>query len=340
MAGFAQSRHFNLADTPDLADKVAVVTGGSAGLGRDFTARLLLHGIAKVYILARSERRYVDAKAEWAGQHGLEKADIETRTKFVACDLSDLGSVKRAAHVLLGELGRLDILQLNAALSLVQDSTLSPQGVETVFAANHLGHFVLTNLLLPTIEQTAAQHGDARIVTTSSSLHMLCQDLDFSILTSSAPPKLSPAILDAVVRYARSKLANILFTRELAARLRKMGARNVYANSFFPGNVATEAMDGWRTFLGNYGGAAIKGMFQMLIGQSPADASATAMFLAASPKVVEQEIKGRYFVPIAVEEKTSPLAEDKDLAKNLWYWSNHIVSSALGNDWKVSGGGA
>ncbi|OCK86008.1 putative short chain dehydrogenase/reductase [Lepidopterella palustris CBS 459.81] len=335
ITGIITHPNFKLSDTPDLSGKVAVVTGGQAGIGREITAQLLLHGITKVYILARTESKYNDAKEEWAGKNGLKKDDVETRTEFVQCDLSSIKDVSRAANELLSKLDRLDILINNAALPTIPDYILSPDGIETIFATNHVGHFTLTNILLPLIERAAASAGDARIVNTTSSLHMSCQELDLSQLTSPTRTKY-PASFDSSWRYGRSKLANILFTRDLAHRLQKKGIANVYVNCFFPGNIPTDAMDTWKQLFGKVVGKLFKGIFQV-IGQSPTDGAATAMFLATSKDVETGDVKGKYFVPIASENKTSPIAEDKDLAKNLWYWTDHQVTEVLGKGWQDVG---
>ncbi|KAL1632967.1 hypothetical protein SLS56_003253 [Neofusicoccum ribis] len=332
MTGAVTSRAFALQDVPDVTGKVAVITGGSAGIGREFCAQLLLHGAAHVYVLARSESRFSDAKAEWSAKHGLSEEDLARRAHFIRCDLTDVEAVQRSAQALLKQLTRLDILILNAALPLSADYQLSAQGVEVQFAGNHLGHFVLTNLLLPVVEKTASEHGDARIVTVSSSMHLACQEIDLSLLTSPTPVK-SPPTLDVFWRYARSKLANILFARELARRLDKKGASNVYVNSFYPGNIPTEAMDAWKDLFGTLVGTVFKGAFDY-IGHTPEDAAATAMYLATSPDITSKSVKGKYFVPIAVEERTSSVADDKDLSKNLWYWSDSKVAETLGKGWQ------
>lgn len=163
-------------------------------------------------------------------------------------------------------------------------------------------------------------------------MHLACQELDLSLLTSPTPTK-SPAALDTFWRYARSKLANILFTRELARRLDKKGASNVFVNSFFPGNIPTEAMDSWKGMLGELAGTVGKEAFRY-IGHTPEDAATTAMYLATSPEVASQGVRAKYFVPIAVEEKTSTVADDKDLSKNLWYWSDSKVAETLGKGWQ------
>ncbi|KAI9760594.1 MAG: hypothetical protein M4579_001563 [Chaenotheca gracillima] len=333
MSGLVNHKGFSLSETPSLDGKVAVITGGQAGIGLEITGQLLRYGITKVYILARRQEKYEEAKNVWANDKSFTTGDIGTRTEFIQCDLSDITSVKKAATQLTSKLGRLDMLLNNAALPTVPDYTLSAQGIETIFATNHVGHFVLTNLLLPLLESTASDANSTRIVTTTSSLHLGCQAIDFDSLTSSTRTKPTAAI-DACYRYSRSKLANILFTRQLARLLEKKGAQNVYANCFFPGNIPTEAMDSWKDLFGSMGGAAFKGIFQA-VGQSETDAAATAIFLATSPEVENGTgLKGKYFIPIATEDKPSATAEDGDLARNLWYWTDHKVAETLGKAWQ------
>ncbi|KAJ9635771.1 hypothetical protein H2199_008123 [Coniosporium tulheliwenetii] len=338
MSGLLTHKGFDLTDTPDLSGKIAVITGGQAGIGREIVAQLLLHGISRVYILARTESRYEEAKEEWLQKHGLRTAYVEERTAFIKCDLGDLWDVKRAADELLGKLERLDVLINNAALPISTPPRLrsSSLTLDPTFATNHLGHFVLTNLLLPLLRATPRTHNTAssRIVTSSSSLHLLCRSLDLNLLTASAAdPKTSripgARAVEGVWRYARSKLANILFTRELARRLEpnvntdsnpnstdndgRSPHGPVYANAFFPGNVATEAMDAWSSLLGPLVGGLIKWVFG-LIGQSPEEAAATAVFLAAAPGVEKSGRGGAYYVPVARQERTSLVGEDVQLA--------------------------
>lgn len=94
-------------------------------------------------------------------------------------------------------------------------------------------------------------------------------------------------------------------------------------------------MDTWKDLLGSIPGGVFKRVVQM-VGQSPIDAAATAIYLATSPEVETKDQKGKYFIPIATEDKTSKIAEDKDLAKNLWYWCDGQVTKALGRDWEQS----
>ena len=175
---------------------------------------------------------------------------------------------------------------------------------------------------------------------------MFCRELNFDLLTS--PTRTKPSFYDGVWRYARSKAGNILFTRELSRRLMVEGEQGVsssssalpsvsassrsggddaagrqagekiYVNCFFPGNIATEQMEVWKSYFGVVLGWLVK-MFFALFGQSTQDGAATAMFLATSPKVTEREgIRGQYFIPVAKRDNVSKLAGDMKLARELW----------------------
>lgn len=113
-SGFVSSRKFSLSEIPQLTGRIAVITGGQAGIGEEIVAQLLLHGIAKVYVLARTEQKFVAAQKAWASRPGLSIEDVDARTGFVQCDLSDIKATADAAQALLKHLDRIDILFCNA----------------------------------------------------------------------------------------------------------------------------------------------------------------------------------------------------------------------------------
>jgi NAD(P)-dependent dehydrogenase (short-subunit alcohol dehydrogenase family) len=117
---------FSLADTPSLTGKVALVTGGQAGIGQEIVLQLLLHDIDKVYILARSGEKFELAQAFWVENGKLPIETVKKRTEFVSCDLSDMLAVKKVGDLLLSKLERLDILVNNAG-KCVMEAHISPQ---------------------------------------------------------------------------------------------------------------------------------------------------------------------------------------------------------------------
>jgi NAD(P)-dependent dehydrogenase (short-subunit alcohol dehydrogenase family) len=114
MSGFFTYRHFSLQDTPPLDGKVAVVTGGQAGIGEEIVAQLLLHNVRKVYIVARSKSKYLRAQETWRQRHGIVLSENDDRVEFIQCDLGDIKSVKDAADEITAKTDRLDILICNA----------------------------------------------------------------------------------------------------------------------------------------------------------------------------------------------------------------------------------
>lgn len=198
----------------------------------------------------------------------------------------------------------------------------SAQNIDTTFAANCVGHQILVTILLPLLKQTIAKtpfdDGDARIVVTSSSMHALCRRLDLDLLTTPTGPKVRA--VDGIWRYGRSKLGNILFTKELTRRLAEEADpvnKRIYVNCFFPGNIVTDQWGYWNDYVGSFVGAIVRALFS-LIGQSREDGAATALYLAASPEVREKDQRGQYFIPIAKPYSSTKISCDPGLARNVW----------------------
>jgi NAD(P)-dependent dehydrogenase (short-subunit alcohol dehydrogenase family) len=201
----------------------------------------------------------------------------------------------------------------------------------------------------PTTANPPNRTSSARIINTTSSLHLLASSLDLETTTSPNPTK-KPIAWDSTWRYARSKLANILFTHRLASLLshdhadkdgkllQEAHMRRVLANSFFPGNIATDAMSTWRNLLGPAGNIVKLGFSIPFVGQTVEQAATTALYLAASEQVDEEMVGGEYFVPIATKGVASKAATDDKAAMELWDWSMKIVTETLGEGWAADGG--
>ncbi|MER5372103.1 oxidoreductase [Streptomyces sp. NPDC002553] len=203
-------------DIPDQSGRTAVVTGANSGIGY-VTARELARRGAHVVLACRSESRGREAVERLAGE--VPGAEVELRP----LDLGDLASVREFAARLPH--ARLDLLVNNAGVMALPYGTTA-DGFETQFGVNHLGHFALTGLLLPTLLDTPG----ARVVTVSSMAHLL-GNIDPHDLNSERRYR-------RWIAYGRSKTANLLFTHELARRLDAAGAE-VTAAAAHPGYAAT-----------------------------------------------------------------------------------------------------
>ena len=281
-----------------LLGKHCVVTGGTGGIGLVTARRLVAMG-AEVVIVGRDAERGLAATLSIREATGRDGAD------FLQADLSDLDAVRTVAGAISNRWDRIDILVNNAG-GMFGKRQVSKQGLEMTFALNHLNYFLLTGLLLPKL--LAAPEGP-RIVNVSSEAHRRMK-LDFDDLQSEKSYK-------GLLAYGRSKLANLLFTHELARRL---NPQRVTVNALHPGFVATNIgvryglMPAFAWWLVKF--AAI----------SPEQGAATSIYLASSPDVADAH--GLYFhkcKPI----KPSPAALDGDAALRLW----EISSRLTGIDW-------
>jgi NAD(P)-dependent dehydrogenase (short-subunit alcohol dehydrogenase family) len=224
---------------------------------------------------------------------------------LVVFDLESLASTREGAAQLLDRCARIDVLVNNAGLVLSQRRE-TPDGLEATFAINHLGPFRLTTLVLDRIRASAP----ARIVNVASTAHRSARrGLDFDDLQSRRGYR-------GMAAYARSKLANIYFTTELARRLAGTG---VTANCLHPGTVATGfARDGdGRGFLA-FGVRVIKPFIL-----TPEQGARTSVYLASSPEVAD--VTGRYFIKCKLRSP-SKVARDEDAARRLWEVSEALVA--------------
>ncbi len=274
-----------------MTGPVCVITGASSGIGKAAAIELARRG-ATVVLVARNLERGEAARAEVADAATGEQPGLEL------ADLASLGQVRDLAARLAG-LPRIDVLINNAGLVMAQRSDTEDK-IEHTFALNHLAPFLLTNLLLGKLTASPA-----RIVTVTSIAHRAGRlDLDHV----AAPPHYLP-----LRAYSTSKLANVLFTTELARRLRGTG---VTANCVHPGTVRTRFGHEGRFWLRN--GVKLGGAFM----RSPQQGARTVVYLASSPGVAGQT--GGYYVNERLR-KPSRAARDEDLARGLWDLSARLT---------------
>ncbi|WP_411968339.1 SDR family oxidoreductase [Haloferax sp. YSSS75] len=282
-------------DEIDLSEKTALVTGSTSGIGRE-TALALGRLGATVFVHGRNRKagRRVAAAIDAAGGDAV----------FFRADLSDVETVRHLAEEVRARTDRLDVLVNNAGAHFAEGQ-LTADGVERTFAVNHLAPFVLTHDLRDVLPD------DGRVVTVSSGVHPRA-DGTFDVTTIDD--------YDGLDAYARSKLANVLFTVELARRL-----DGPTANCCHPGLVPGSHL--WRD-------ASIPvrlavGLLERLpaslvrrVADTPATGAETSVYLAASPDVAG--VTGQYFAECAPEEP-SATATDEHLARDLWATSEDLT---------------
>ncbi len=286
---------------PDRMDgKTVVITGGNSGVGRATAVALAAAG-ARVVITARSRSRGEEARAAVGQASGSDQVDL------VVFDLADLATVRSGSAELLDRTERIDVLVNNAGLVL-SERRETADGFEATFGTNHLGPFLLTALLTERLVASAP----ARVVNVASVAHQGARHgLDFEDLQSASHYR-------GMQAYSRSKLANILFTNELARRLAGSG---VTANSLHPGTVATGFArdDDAKGFLA-FGVKLIKPFIL-----TPEKGARTSVYLASSPEVAD--VTGGYFVKCR-PRTPSAAAQDEAAATLLWSISEELVDQA------------
>jgi NAD(P)-dependent dehydrogenase (short-subunit alcohol dehydrogenase family) len=285
----------------EFADRNILITGGNSGIGKEAAVLLCALG-AHVGITARDPKKGEAARREVVERSGHDNVEV------IALDLASLASVRACADDVLSRWSHLDVLVNNAGGTL-SNRRLTEDGFEATFGVNHLGHFLLTNLLLDRLRSSAP----ARVITVSSIGHKYVRGgLDFDDLQCEHHRYHGFAV------YCRSKLANVLFSNELARRL---AGSEVTSNSMHPGYVATN--------FAREGDTGMFGWFSATVGRpfsiSPAKGADTIVFLAASPVV--DTITGEYFYqrrPIS----PSAAARDEAAANRLWDVSEELVGRA------------
>lgn len=284
--------------TAAAAAKTCVITGATSGIGLATAAALAERGF-RLLLVARSPIRADAAREAIARRAPAARVDVEQ------ADLASLRSIAEAAPRILARCPRIDVLLNDAGVVLLRREP-SADGYEKTFAVNHLACFALTNLLLERLQATPG----ARIVSVASEAHRFGGRLDFDDLQSERRYR-------GLAVYGRSKLCNLLWTRELARRLAGTG---VTANCCHPGGVATQLGQtdaAWTRVLGRAIG---------LLLLTPEQGARTPVYLATAPGL--GSVTGRYF---AKEREIQPsrAARDDAAARRLWEVSEMLVARAL-----------
>jgi len=281
----------------DVRGKTILITGATSGIGLEASVDLARRG-AKLVMVGRDPKRTDAARADVEARSGSK--DVTT----MLCDFESQAAIRALAKDFLSRHDRLDVLVNNAGL-VNKERRLTADGIEATFAVNHLGYFLLTNLLLDRLVESAP----ARVVTVASVGHRR-GTMDFDDLGYERGYFIMKA-------YARSKLGNVLFSNELARRLEGKG---VTSNSLHPGGVATNIWSGAPGWAKPILAVIVK---PFLI--TPEKGAQTILQLATSPEL--DGVTGKYFEKLRAVDP-APLALDEALAKRLWDVSEKLVGLA------------
>jgi NAD(P)-dependent dehydrogenase (short-subunit alcohol dehydrogenase family) len=279
--------------TPDMLGKVCLVTGATSGIGEITAAALAARG-AQVIVAGRNQQKAEDTVQRIQSETGSNSVH------YLLADFTDLQQIHDLVSSFRSQYSRLDVL-INNAGAYFNTRRQTAYGVEMTFLVNHLAPFLLTNLFLDMIKASPS----ARIINVSSGAHQY-GSMDFNNLEFKRG-------YFGMKAYARSKLANILFTYELARRLE---GSTVTVNALHPGHIATDI---WRTNFSVIGPILkwIMGFFAL----TPEEGARTSIYLASSPDVAG--VTGQYFVEKEAVQ-SSPMSYDKNLARQLWVVSEQL----------------
>ncbi|KAG7668276.1 hypothetical protein Ndes2526B_g01003 [Nannochloris sp. 'desiccata'] len=283
----------------DLSGKVIIVTGGNGGLGLE-TTKALANAGAHVMMTSRSVAAGEEALV------AIQSPELKGKVTVHALDLSDFASIKS----FVDSVTQVNILVCNAAVAACPLGK-TKQGFEHHIGVNHIGHFYLTQLLLPQLEASATSDSPSRVVVVAS-LNYLIGSIDLDDLNYNTRK------YHSIKAYGDSKLANMLFVRELATKLTAKGA-HVEAFSLHPGRVMDTSLGRHMGFLGT-----LNNLIARWFGKTVSQGAATVVYAATASGIPS----GAYLEDCAVTEP-KPHATNDDVAKQLWGKTDELVAEAL-----------
>ena len=336
-AEYTSAPHFKVEDIPRLTSKIAIVTGANTGIGK-VTALEFARAGATVYLGSRSVAKGNAAKA-WIDSELIGVAG-KGRVVVQQLDLASFASIRAAAASIKAATSKVDLLVLNAGVMKSPGELFAGQkftygfeqtieGFEYHIGVNHIGHFHLTSLLDAEIRAAEAP----RVVSVSSAAEQGAspQGMDFDMWKTEG----MPATYEDGVAYGQSKLANILFARELAKRMASSGAPHVSAYSLHPGLIDTElsrymmsemAEQAMGSKLKTFANAMFQKVFENVMF-SPRGGALTQLYCAT--QAIDPAFNGGYFIPVGLHvAPTHPKASDDELAAMLWAKTEAAIAAA------------
>ena len=292
-----------------MQHKTVLITGAARGMGRVTALALAERGAARLILV------------DWEGEEGTRtRAAINARVgrdcaEFIYCDLSSIAAVKALAAELNRRLDKLDVLINNAGIT-DPVRRVSPDGYEMHLATCHLAHFVLSNALLGLLRAA----GDGRIICISSDAHKAGPGIDFDDINNEAIWRGRAVSNSAAFRaYHRAKLCNVYMMKELHERLQGTGLSvNAVSPGYFINTAIHRQMTGVFALLAKL----VFGLGRLFNLNTPEQGARTHIWLASAPEVAG--VSGKYFEHCK-EKAVSALAQDSDLRKRLWSWSEQAT---------------
>ncbi|KAL9029155.1 MAG: hypothetical protein Q9196_002569 [Gyalolechia fulgens] len=317
----SENQQFALEEVPSLTGKVAVITGGSEGIGYACSHTMLMHDIKKLFILSMSKEVVDGAVNAVKEEMGQEAAD---KMVWLQCDLSDWKKVAETADKIANQTDRIDIMINNAGRGIMTYQT-TDYGVDRHMALNHMGHVILNSHLLPIMKKTASEGNTVRIVALASNAHQATpSDCKFESLDE-LNQDLGPN-----GQYGRSKLASILYVRYLARHLTQAHP-NILANATHPGVVHTKMskQDIHEPYpLGGYA---------MSVGMTPFKKDNFMGAVSTMFAATKTSNSGEYICPPAVAESGSSLSQDSELGERLMKLTRDLIKEKTYDDSAAKG---
>ena len=280
---------------------------GNNGLGKEAVLQLVKHNPARLFLAARTPSKAEAAIGE------IKKVVPSANISYLKLDLCSFQSISAAAEQFKSQSSRLDILMNNAGI-MATPLAETDDGYESQFGTNHMGHALFTKLLMPTLLKTAEEEGsDVRIVNLTSEGHNLAPRPQGILFDEAELKKQGPW-----TRYGQSKLANILFTKELASRY-----PSITSVAIHPGVILTDlyAPNQQSNMLLKYGVMLLGPLFM-----ADVPTGALNQLWAATGKKTEV-MTGKYYTPAGASSEGSKSAQNKNLAQELWAWTEKELAS-------------
>jgi len=292
-------------ESVDMRGKTVVITGSNAGIGKHTAVSLASMG-ARIILACRNREKALEAAKD------IQAASGSSRVEFIPLDLCSTKSIRSFATSIAEKRIEIDALVNNAGVMFLHSSAIpngqrrSSDGVAVEFASNYLGHFLLTQLLLPNLIRN-----NARVVNVTSSLHRIAE-LDFSDIESVKSLH--------IIAYSRAKLAQVYHIRSLQEIFDKTEGCKATANAVHPGYISSSIVD--------YMPTSIVWLFKLgcrYLHWAPEQGAAPTVFLVTSPSL--EGVGGQYFSKMNMC-KSSDVSYNKDIGQRLWRLSNSMVQGA------------